>query len=852
MTPPSIKGHTIEELIGSGSAGSVYEAKRDDGTRVAIKVFESMASNPALIRSRMERVMDGGAQNVTVPIIAEALDVRPACVVMPLLAEIHEDGGRRFVPNTLQTRLAEYMGTEKAWPLVEALANRLATLHGVRVAHGNLKPGNIFLDGDRPLLADYASGLMPGVHHLAFSDALLYAPPEQLNNPEGYLNEEGYGWDVYAFGVLAFRLLTGQFPRCQGIFESVCPAAGADSRHGIEASYEGIAAGLAEDPRLPWPADPVDEREARRREMIEFCLMLDPQGRPVDMRGVARRFEKIDAELEAEAIQQDLTKKRKVAERRRAVANGITKILGLIILGLAAGWGWTQYQRTNEATAAANDFGDYRAVSEETIAGLESSLDEAQASEKMSLSKASRLQAALDQEQKKAEDELRSAQMTNDKLFDWILESGVAGLPALENRQGRLAYLDERISEQLEGMETRAALAKQAARLRLRKAEVLLAAGRADEGLNALKDALAVGGSHLEAVDEARARLRYLVLVSEGMKASISDEIGKTGLVVAEAWPTGSSERMRAEAALSFVKGRESEFKKDFPAALKHYKSSLQRLNALVELFPETPALRMNLGRGYLRAALAAEGGGAVDDAAALRAQAAASFSELAKRSKEAIPEIDFQIAAANASRAIAEWQMGKTFSAEKLAKSALDELTGLVSKMPNDFRLTRAIASQQGIIASVMRDEGRTTASGELLNRAIKNLETGIDTHPQDWSAKYLLASLKWQLSGLVGQQGKSGEEIKLGTEARDLLKLILDAAVPIPHPTTVRKSQAYLCGDLGHSADLAGKRELGVAFLKESKSCWDSLQKEDPNDDEAKEGLAWVNQRLSELGVR
>ena len=38
-----------------------------------------------------------------------------------------------------------------------------------------------------------------------------------------YLEEQGYRWDVYAFGVLAYRLLTGAFPRCDEVFRKVAP-----------------------------------------------------------------------------------------------------------------------------------------------------------------------------------------------------------------------------------------------------------------------------------------------------------------------------------------------------------------------------------------------------------------------------------------------------------------------------------------------------------------------------------------------------------------------------------------------------------------------------------------------------
>ncbi len=88
MDPPQIQGYQILAEIGEGTSGVVYEAQREDGTLCAIKVFDSMSSNSGLLASRVTRVMEGGAQDVTVPITAQALDSRPSCVVMPVMAAL--------------------------------------------------------------------------------------------------------------------------------------------------------------------------------------------------------------------------------------------------------------------------------------------------------------------------------------------------------------------------------------------------------------------------------------------------------------------------------------------------------------------------------------------------------------------------------------------------------------------------------------------------------------------------------------------------------------------------------------------------------------------------------------------
>jgi len=853
MEPPKIDGMTIRSEIGSGATGSVFDAKGQNGEDCVVKVLDSMASNPALLENRIVRLQNGGAQDVTVQIQAYALDVRPACLVMPLMAERLEmvNGVERYRPRNLQIFFDDYCETEKAWPFLLKLANRLAIMHKAKVAHGNLKPGNIFLGPNGgPLLADFASGLMPGVHHLGYSDALLYSPPEQLRNPEGYHEEAGYQWDVYAFGVLAFRLLTGKFPRCHDTLSPFSPAPGTEERFHVDSDRESIAAWLETDPDIAWPAKPKDERESRRREMVNFCLGLDAMGRPSDMREVARYFETIERDFIAEADINRLRLDRNKSHKRRRKIRTLASCVTVVAIGLGAMWGITVQKNKVIAGKKKAEFDEYRETATSTISDLENVRDEKQASLDDALGREKKLKDSLANEQAQSRSEIVSAQETNEHLFRWILEKGVKGYPVLEGREARLSLLAEKIQKQLRGMEARPELKSQEATLRLRFAEILLAKRELENGESALQAALKSEG--LSPIDKARAQLRLLLLKSDGDRKNLSESIATAGAAIQSAWPDEGDERNRAETALDLIRARNAEANGDGKAALAFYQKCLKGYRELTKVYPENHLLAMTLGQTYLTAATSAEGAGVIDDVATLRGEAAKEFLKLIAKQKNPDPELEYQIASATAARAVAHWQNGKSFEAEKLAKEGVKKLSVLLTKMPGDPRVITDLASQNGILATFLRDEGKPIEAGKLLESSIASLESVVSKEREDWNARYLLASLKWQHAGILGQQGKKEEELKVGAAAHDELTALLKSETKRPNPVTVRKSLAYLCGDLGHSADLAGKKELAVGYLREAQQCWRILNSQQGDQLEFREGHQWTVDRLAEMGEK
>tara|TARA_B110000008_G_scaffold119511_1_gene122214 strand:+ start:10569 stop:13115 length:2547 start_codon:yes stop_codon:yes gene_type:complete len=848
MGSPQIKGYTIEAEIGSGSAGVVYLAIQNKGSRCALKVFNSMSSNPGLMSDRMARVFKAGAQDVIVPILAKELEARPAWVAMELLANDGEDENP-LTAKTLQFSFKRYLENDSTYPFLQSLASALAKLHSASVAHGNLKPGNIFLGQDgRPLLADFASGLMPGVHRLTFSDALLYSPPEQLRSRNGYEGEAGYRWDVYAFGVLAYRLLNGAFPRADKLFQWLCPSPGENQRLDIDADHEGIAEGLEQQGEVLWPHEAACEKERAFRKVIDSCLELDPRMRPLNMREVAQKFEVIEVESAQKEERDRLETLKKEAEQRCRGFSNRFRTASVVALILSLAWGGAQFLRVEDAKSKLFDYRKSVEVKEKEWADQRNAVIQ---SEGEAIVAKEIIEKALAQEKSLARDVIGSAQKTNEKLFDWLLEEGVDGLPVLEARITRLEFLIKEVGKQLEFVSGSPELAPQARVLKLRRAELGLAMGDLAKGEAWLKEA--IGDPKLPSDLAAKAKLRYLLLASKLKPSSLKEDLSEIEVEILSHYGGGGSAEIRVKAALSLVKARVAESNGDNSAALAGYHESLRSFQDLEKLHPANTNIGFMIGRSYLSAAVIAEEERASGNAAKLRGEAAAAFASLAEKKANSTPETQYQIASAIASQALSLWQQGDSFGAEKLAREGVTRLIALQRKMPGDARIAIDLAAQQGIIATTLRDEGKSIEARRLLMEGITLIKNGVTEYTDNFSARYLLASLKWQLSGILGQQGDVNEENRLVMEAHDELRALLgNPTMERPRPSEVRKSLAYLCGDLGHASELGRKREEAIGHFQECKRLWQELKRDEGNQLEVEEGYQWAVNRLAEMGVK
>lgn len=810
------------------------------GVACAVKIFNPAAISPQVLEKMTERLEAGGWPDGVMPVISADFAAKEPFWIMPLMAGMETD----LVPRNLQMSLGDHPGTQ-SWKLVKSLARALAAMHGKRVAHGNLKPGNVFLDNDGgALLSDWAMGNMPGAREFKFTDAVLYQSLEQLREPAGYLDEAGYRWDVFAFGVLAYRILTGKFPRCQATFQAVAPPPGQMRKDGIQADLAKIALSLEKQPDVVWPDGAPCSLEVGFRDWIDRCLLLDPVRRPATMIEVAAGFEALQTKADLAMEREALLDQRRHAERRAWRTLWVAGISTASALALGGLWLLANSQQEKERAAASDQVKKLTQASEDTT--------EAKVSAESALAKA---EQALAYERELSLARLEASRMIGDRLFVWAMEKGNRRLPPLDGRELRLRKLERYFEDFLTRTSELEILAEERARVRLQLAEISLAAGdatNADKRLGEALDSL----EDLPMDAELKLRMGTNSLLLALLRQANGDLDLELAFVAArkalEAVPQVDVDEERLNqllAVLDFHEARLLAARGEDAKALEQLMRATETLNRIADLRPDAAILRSELAACYLSSATILEGMGSLGDAREVRTLASV---ELVKLLKESPGDFALRLELAGCYGAIAEAAVlsGDITGAESLSREAMKLLDRLVAEQPDNASAVSRKASQLGLRAGIQRDRGFSAEAMKDYEEAIRMLEAIRASAPGNAMVSYRLALLWWQKGRMLGMAGERSDEISLMRKARELLlQLEIDRSPTGPRQEQLQSSGGYLLGDLGHALQLAGLKNDAVAAFRDAALLWESLLKSRPQSEEYSEGLAWCHQRLADL---
>lgn len=198
---PRLPGYRIERKLGQGGLGMVYAAQDEKlNRRVAIKVLRQRSDEQVRKRVLDEARHTAALSDPAVVTVYSVLDdADPPAIVM------------EFVEGYPLDRFATQLNFEQKARLLREVARGLSVAHARGLIHRDLKPDNVIVGPDlRPRILDFGLALSleeAGRQGRGFAGTPLYASPEQaMGKPLGPAS------DVFSFGSLMFKVLTGKAP----------------------------------------------------------------------------------------------------------------------------------------------------------------------------------------------------------------------------------------------------------------------------------------------------------------------------------------------------------------------------------------------------------------------------------------------------------------------------------------------------------------------------------------------------------------------------------------------------------------------------------------------------------------
>jgi serine/threonine-protein kinase len=200
--------YELSRRIGSGGMSAVYEAFQPQLNRkVAVKVLSEYLTQDASFAARFRR--EAGLivrleHAHIAPVYDYATDGDYSYIAMRLLTG-----------SSLERRLTQFgkPSTYEALGILNQIASALDYAHKQGVIHRDLKPSNVLLDDSgNAFLSDFGvARLFDSTEHITATGQTigtpLYMSPEQVMS-----QKIDHRADIYAFGVIAFVLFTGQLP----------------------------------------------------------------------------------------------------------------------------------------------------------------------------------------------------------------------------------------------------------------------------------------------------------------------------------------------------------------------------------------------------------------------------------------------------------------------------------------------------------------------------------------------------------------------------------------------------------------------------------------------------------------
>src|SRR5580700_6436802 len=265
--PRQVGGYRLLGRLGEGGQGVVFLAVGPDGSQVAVKLLPP-TTNPQ-VRSRFLKE------------VAAAQRVARFCTAQVVDAGIFER--RPFIVSEYVSGPSLVEVVEQYGPHTDAALERIAiatltalgAVHAVGMVHRDVKPGNVLLGPDGPVVIDFGLAVVPGMTTTGMSGQAIgtpaYMAPEQLAGERGTAAADMWSWAVMmvyagtgelpfkgesltatAYAILHAEPQVGRLPQPLGLLVRRCLNKDADLRPSARSALsELVAAGARLDGPMP-------------------------------------------------------------------------------------------------------------------------------------------------------------------------------------------------------------------------------------------------------------------------------------------------------------------------------------------------------------------------------------------------------------------------------------------------------------------------------------------------------------------------------------------------------------------------------------------------------------------------
>lgn len=204
-----VGGYRLLHALGTGGMGTVYEAIDAEGSHVALKLLHPAFSADEAARERLRREV-ATLHRVKGESVARVLDAEAESEEAFIVTELING-------QSLEESIREHgqMDAEELADLAAGLAGALESIHRAGVLHRDLKPGNVMLTDDGPVVIDFGISQLADDPRITQTGLVTgtpgYVDPQVMHGANPTVAGDWWGWAA----VLVFAA-TGRQPFGRG------------------------------------------------------------------------------------------------------------------------------------------------------------------------------------------------------------------------------------------------------------------------------------------------------------------------------------------------------------------------------------------------------------------------------------------------------------------------------------------------------------------------------------------------------------------------------------------------------------------------------------------------------------